>query len=186
MPRRPGTTTGSPAAARPSLEPFLKEVEQFATADYAAALQAGSELDPARRQAVAERLAHYTGLPVAYVLKADLRIDGGMFEKTLQDAERPDHRAASTPASPAPTSTPCARKPTTTRSRRRSARPMSRPSTTMPARRSAMARAAPSSPRSTSSALELRAPAARAPISRFPASLNVMPDLAFAMKYNPN
>ncbi len=69
------------------LEPFLRQVEQFATTDYAVALQAGSELDPARRQAVAERLAAYTGLPLAYILKADLRINGGEFEKTLQDTQ---------------------------------------------------------------------------------------------------
>jgi carboxypeptidase C (cathepsin A) len=76
------------AGARPAdLPAFLSTVEQFATTDYAVALQAGSTLDPARRQAVAERLSQYTGLPVAYVLKADLRIDGGEFEKTLQDNE---------------------------------------------------------------------------------------------------
>ncbi len=69
------------------LEAFLKEVEEFAVGDYASALQAGSELDPTRRQAVAERVARYTGLPVAYVLKADLRISGGEFAKTLQDPE---------------------------------------------------------------------------------------------------
>ncbi len=69
------------------LEPFLTQVEQFATTDYALALQQGNTLDPARRQAVAERVAQYTGLPVAYVLKADLRVTGGMFEKTLQDGQ---------------------------------------------------------------------------------------------------
>ena len=75
------------AGARPAeLQPYLKEVEAFATGDYAQALQAGSELDPARRQAVAERYARYTGLPVAYVLKADLRINVGMFQKMLQDS----------------------------------------------------------------------------------------------------
>ena len=75
------------AAPRPAeLKPYLAEVERFATGEYAQALQAGSELDPARRQATAERYARYTGLPVAYVLKADLRVDGGMFEKMLQDA----------------------------------------------------------------------------------------------------
>jgi len=68
------------------LEAFLKDVEQFADTDYTLALQAGSELDPARREAVAERLAAYTGLPVAYILKSDLRIEGGAFSKTLQDA----------------------------------------------------------------------------------------------------
>ncbi|HEY1447680.1 MAG TPA: hypothetical protein VGF33_04025 [Caulobacteraceae bacterium] len=66
---------------------FIKEVETFANTDYALALQAGDELDPARRQAIAERYASYTGLPAAYVLKADLRVNGGMFEKTLQGPE---------------------------------------------------------------------------------------------------
>lgn len=76
------------AGKRPSdLDAYLHEVEQFATGDYAAALQSGSELDAARRQTVAARYAAYTGLPIAYVLKADLRIDGGMFQKTLQEAQ---------------------------------------------------------------------------------------------------
>ena len=66
---------------------FLHQVEQFASGDYASALQAGSDLDPARRQAIAERVAQYTGLPAAYVLKSDLRINVGQFEKTLQDPE---------------------------------------------------------------------------------------------------
>ena len=69
------------------LEPFLKQVEAFASGDYAQALQAGSELDPARRQAIAEQMAKYTGLTAAYILKADLRVDGGMFEKMLQDQD---------------------------------------------------------------------------------------------------
>ena len=74
------------AGARPAdLKAYLAEVQAFATGDYAQALQAGSELAPERRRAVAERYARYTGLPTAYVLKADLRVDGGMFEKMLQD-----------------------------------------------------------------------------------------------------
>ena len=76
------------AGGRPGeLEPFLKQVEAFASGDYALALQAGAELDPARRQAIAEQYAKYTGLTPAYVLKADLRVDGGMFEKMLQDQD---------------------------------------------------------------------------------------------------
>ncbi|HWE98892.1 MAG TPA: hypothetical protein VG248_03765 [Caulobacteraceae bacterium] len=68
-----------------SLEAFLAEVEHFAQTDYAVALQAGSELDPARRDAIADRLSRYTGLPKDYILKADLRINGGEFSKTLED-----------------------------------------------------------------------------------------------------
>jgi carboxypeptidase C (cathepsin A) len=67
------------------LESFLKEVEHFGATEYAMALQQGSELDPARKREVAEKLAHYTGLPVDYVLKANLRVAGGEFEKTLQE-----------------------------------------------------------------------------------------------------
>ena len=76
------------ASPRPAdLEAFLKQVEQYAITDYAMALQAGSALDDARRQAVAEKLSQFTGLPVPYILKADLRINAGEFEKTLQDAQ---------------------------------------------------------------------------------------------------
>lgn len=67
-----------------ALEPFLREVEQYAINDYASALMAGSRLDESRKQAVAQKLHEYTGLPVAYLLKANLRVDGGMFEHELQ------------------------------------------------------------------------------------------------------
>ena len=70
-----------------ALEPFLAQVEQFATTEYAEALQQGSELDPARKQAVAEKLAQFTGLPVSYILRANLRISGGEFEKNLEGNE---------------------------------------------------------------------------------------------------
>jgi len=67
-----------------SLEALLTEVEQFAMGDYARALAAGSELSASDRAAVAEKLHQYTGLPVDYILKADLRIDGGEFRQNLQ------------------------------------------------------------------------------------------------------
>jgi carboxypeptidase C (cathepsin A) len=68
----------------PALEPFLKEVEDYALGEYMEALLQGSELPAARKQAVAEKLHGYTGLPVELLLKANLRIDGGMFEKDLE------------------------------------------------------------------------------------------------------
>src|SRR6202012_5793901 len=67
-----------------NLEALLTEVEQFAMGDYARALAAGSELSATDRAAIAEKLHQYTGLPVEYILKADLRIDGGEFRQTLQ------------------------------------------------------------------------------------------------------
>ncbi len=64
---------------------LLEEVEHFAMTDYPLALQAGAGLDPAQRDAVAAKLHDYTGLPLEYIKKADLRINGGEFEKNLQD-----------------------------------------------------------------------------------------------------
>ena len=61
------------------LEPFLAEVEAFALGEYWSALAAGNQLSPERRAAVAAKLHLYTGLPVEYLLQADLRITGGVF-----------------------------------------------------------------------------------------------------------
>ncbi len=69
----------------PDLAALLTEVEHFAMNDYALALLAGSSLPPDQRQAIAAKLHDYTGLPVAYILKANLRINGGEFSKNLQD-----------------------------------------------------------------------------------------------------
>jgi len=68
----------------PDLEALVAEVEQFAMNEYAHALNEGANLSDAEREAVAEKLHRYTGLPVAYIKKANLRIDGGMFEQNLQ------------------------------------------------------------------------------------------------------
>jgi carboxypeptidase C (cathepsin A) len=67
------------------LRKFLGEVQHFAMGDYAMALQAGAALNDQQRNAIAQKLHNYTGLRVDYILKADLRIDGGMFEQNLQD-----------------------------------------------------------------------------------------------------
>jgi carboxypeptidase C (cathepsin A) len=70
-----------------ALEPFLTEVENFAMGEYESALLQGSALPDAQRKAIAEKLHTYTGLPVEYLLKANLRVTGGMFSKELQDPE---------------------------------------------------------------------------------------------------
>ena len=67
------------------LQAFLKEVEAFATGDYAHALWEGNQISDSEKKTVAEKLHTYTGLPAAYWMKADLRVSGGNFEKTLQD-----------------------------------------------------------------------------------------------------
>ena len=71
----------------PALEPFLKEVEEYAFGEYAHALAQGTDLSATEKQQVADKLHEYTGLPVAYLLKADLRVSGGGFTKNLQGDE---------------------------------------------------------------------------------------------------
>ena len=69
------------------LEPLLREVEGFALGDYAQALLAGATLSPERKAAIATRLHAYTGLPVDYIERANLRVNGGEFEKNLLGSE---------------------------------------------------------------------------------------------------
>ena len=69
-----------------ALAPLLKEVAAFATTDYEQALSAGALLDANRKQAIATKLHDYTGLPVDYLMKANLRVTGGMFEQQLQSS----------------------------------------------------------------------------------------------------
>ncbi len=66
------------------LQPFLKEVENFAMGDYAHALAEGTDLSASDKQAIAEKLHEYTGLSVDYLVRADLRVSGGGFTKNLQ------------------------------------------------------------------------------------------------------
>jgi carboxypeptidase C (cathepsin A) len=68
----------------PSLEAFLAEVERFALGEYAVALAQGADLAAADRAAIAQKLHNYTGLPVDYLVRADLRIDGGEFRQQLK------------------------------------------------------------------------------------------------------
>ncbi|MBS0614843.1 MAG: peptidase S10 [Proteobacteria bacterium] len=65
------------------LEPFLREVETFALNEYLPGLIAGSELPADRRAAIAAKLHQYTGLPPDYIERADLRINTGMFTQQV-------------------------------------------------------------------------------------------------------
>jgi carboxypeptidase C (cathepsin A) len=69
------------------LEPFLHEVEQFSLGEYASALLQGADLAADRKKAIADKLQGYTGLPAAYWMKANLRVSGGDFSKELQSEE---------------------------------------------------------------------------------------------------
>ena len=70
-----------------ALEPFLKEVEDYALGEYMHALAQGNNLSDGEKQQVAEKLHEYTGLPVDYIIKADLRVTASEFEKTFDDPE---------------------------------------------------------------------------------------------------
>jgi carboxypeptidase C (cathepsin A) len=65
------------------LNAFLAQVEQFATTAYQQALLKGNALPDAERQRIAQQLSAYTGLTVPYLLKSDLRIEYGAFQKEL-------------------------------------------------------------------------------------------------------
>jgi carboxypeptidase C (cathepsin A) len=71
----------------PALEPLLREVENFALNDYSQALAAGTTLSAERKSQIAAKLHEYTGLPADYIERANLRVNGGEFEKTLLGSE---------------------------------------------------------------------------------------------------
>ena len=72
------------AGAPQELPALLDEVERFAMNEYAAALFAGPTLDSTARATVIAKLHNYTGLPTAYIEKANLRITGGEFSQSLR------------------------------------------------------------------------------------------------------
>ncbi len=73
-------------ANAPPLPELLKKVEHFAMGEYADALAEGASLPEPERQAIAEKLHEYTALPVGYLLKADLEVTGPQFEHELLNA----------------------------------------------------------------------------------------------------
>ena len=67
------------------LKALVAEVEHFAVTEYALALQQGAALPEADRAAIAAKLHKYTSLPVDYLRKAKLRVTAGEFAKALED-----------------------------------------------------------------------------------------------------
>jgi carboxypeptidase C (cathepsin A) len=65
------------------IKAFLSDVRTFARGDYAEALREGDQLSPQRLDAIAAKLASYTGLSVQYVKEANLRISATRFRKEL-------------------------------------------------------------------------------------------------------
>jgi carboxypeptidase C (cathepsin A) len=66
-----------------SLKDVVKQATEFAATEYTLAMMKGHSLGDAERDAVAEKLARYTGLSKDYVLQAKLRINMQRFAKEL-------------------------------------------------------------------------------------------------------
>ncbi len=62
---------------------FLREVRDWARGPYALALAQGQNLPDAERQTIAQKMSAYTGLPVDYILRADLRVGPSEFREEL-------------------------------------------------------------------------------------------------------
>lgn len=69
------------------LREVLQEVEEFALNDYTLALMQGAALPADRREAIAQRVARYTGLSPDYVERSDLRVEIFRFTKELRRDE---------------------------------------------------------------------------------------------------
>jgi carboxypeptidase C (cathepsin A) len=68
---------------KPPLEGFLEQARQFASGPYAAALQRGNMLSDEERQSIAQQMAQLTGLSPDYILRSDLRVQPGRFQREL-------------------------------------------------------------------------------------------------------
>lgn len=66
------------------LEPFLKEVRQWAQTDYAAALLKGDGIGQEEKAQIAKKLSEYTSLSEDYILKANLRVNLPQFQAEMQ------------------------------------------------------------------------------------------------------
>ena len=71
-----------------SLPDFVEEARQFADGPYAQALRQGNNLPPAQLDAMAQKVHQFTGLPVDYLERANLRVTGAEFRKELLLPER--------------------------------------------------------------------------------------------------
>lgn len=69
-----------------NLESFLDEVRAFTQNEYAPALLKGDQLSASEKNAMAQKLADYSGLSQDFYLKADLRVTNGeYFQELLRD-----------------------------------------------------------------------------------------------------
>jgi carboxypeptidase C (cathepsin A) len=73
----------APALLSKDRRALADEVQRWALGEYMQALLAGSSLDEAQFNRVAQQYARYTGLSVEYVKRARLRVSAARFEKEL-------------------------------------------------------------------------------------------------------
>ncbi len=66
-----------------TLEAFVEECREFTYTTYTPALYKGSLLSDTDKNAIADKLAYFTGLDKEYVLRSNLRILMGRFQKQL-------------------------------------------------------------------------------------------------------
>ena len=139
-----------------------------------------------RSKHIAEKLHQFTGLPVAYILRANLRISGGVFEKHLQqDSDTTTGRLDTRFSGPTmdPLSKDSEYDP---QSAAISSAYVSRLQHLCPQRRWITARTRPTSPEiNVFKFWDFKHKQPGMPFA-FPVRPNTMPDLAAAMKYNPN
>jgi carboxypeptidase C (cathepsin A) len=74
-----------------TVQEYMREVEQFARTEYAAALEQGFVIAAAEKSAVAAKLARYTGTTAGFWERADLRVSHPQF---LQELKRNDRLIA--------------------------------------------------------------------------------------------
>lgn len=65
------------------LAAYLREVRAYARGPYAQALSKGTDLSPGEEEAVADKIAEYTGLSSAFIKSVDLRVDFMRLRKEL-------------------------------------------------------------------------------------------------------
>lgn len=73
----------APDLQRKDLKSFVKEAENFAMTDYAAALAKGDDLSPTERKAMVDKLVRYTGLEASWIEQSNLRFDVQHFTRQL-------------------------------------------------------------------------------------------------------
>ncbi|MGH8118169.1 MAG: S10 family peptidase [Rhodanobacteraceae bacterium] len=71
-----------------SMPEFVEQARKFADGPYAQALREGNKLPKAQMDAMAEKLHGFTGLPVDYLERANLRVTSAEFRKELMLPER--------------------------------------------------------------------------------------------------